>query len=220
MRSGILEDFLVIDGRADGADDAFADARDDRRLARTADIAVEVRAHGDPRFDVELDAVLRDALEDRRLDHLRVDRGLQRFEDVAAGEVDRGGALPLERNLRALRGDHRQHDLVDVAAGQDVRLQLIDGKRQARLARAHKSATMDAGRNADDAHADQRADRERHAGRDRADPQPERKVVQEEDSAMRIATTRTTTKWRLTERSSLAEPPSQGARKCARLRRE
>ena len=110
-----------------------------------------------------------------------VNRGLQRFEHVAAGQVDRRRALPLQRNLRALRGDHRQRDIFDVAAGQHVRLQLIDGERQARpCARARRFATIDAGRNADHAHPDQRADRKRHAGGDRADPQPEREVVQQQ----------------------------------------
>ena len=159
MRSGILEHFLVVDGRADGRDDAFADARDDRRFARAADVAVEIAAHGDPRFDVELNAVLRDALEDRRLDHLRVHRRLQRFEHVAAGQIDRRGALPFQRNLRALRGDHGEHDVLDVAAGQVVRLHLIDRQRQAGLARAHEVGDDDARRNADEAHADQRDDR-------------------------------------------------------------
>ena len=177
---GILEHFLVIDGGADRRHDALADARDDRRLARAADVAVEVAAHRDARLDVQLNAVLRDALEDRRLDDLRIDRRLQRFEHVAPGEIDRGRALPFERNLRALRGDHRERDVVDVAAGEVVRLHLIDGQRQAGLARAHEVGDDEAGRDADQAHPDQRDDRERHARGDRANPQAERKVVQED----------------------------------------
>jgi len=106
----------VIDRRTDGGDDAFTDARDDRGFARAADVAVEVAAHRDARLDVELNAVLRDALERRRFDDFRRDRGLQRFEHVAPGEVDRGGALPFQRNLRALCGDHRQGDVLDVTA--------------------------------------------------------------------------------------------------------
>jgi hypothetical protein len=152
--------------------------RDDRRLAGAADVAVEVGAHRDPRFDVELDAVLSDALEQRRLDDLGVHRGLQRFEHVAAREVDRRRALPLQRNLRALRRDHRQRHLVDVAARQDVRLQLIDGERQPGLARAHQVRDEQSGRHADDPHADERADRERHTGRHRANPQTEREIVE------------------------------------------
>ena len=59
---------------------------------------------------------------------LRIDRGLQRLDHVAAGQVDGRGALPVQRNLRALRGDHRERHLLDVAAGEIVRLHLIDGQ--------------------------------------------------------------------------------------------
>ena len=59
---GIFEDFLVIDGRTDGADHALADPGDDRRLAGAADVPFEVAAHGDPRLHVELNTVLCHAL--------------------------------------------------------------------------------------------------------------------------------------------------------------
>ena len=110
-----------------------------------------------------------------------IDRGLQRFEHVAAGQVDRGGALPLERNLRALRGDHRQRHVLDVTAGEIVRLHLIDGEVEPGFARAHVVRDDHARRNPDQAHADQGDDAERNAGGDRADPQSERKVIQERE---------------------------------------
>ena len=173
----------MIDRRTDRRNDAFTDARDDRRFARAADIAFEVAAHGDTRFDVELNAVLRDALKDRCFDHPRVDRRLQRFEHVAAGQIDRGRALPLQRNLGALRGDHGQRDVLDVAAGKDVRLQLVDRNLQPRFARPHQVRNDDARRNADEPHADERADRQRNARGDRSNPQSKRKIIEKQPRA-------------------------------------
>ena len=168
----------MIDRRADRGNDAFADARDDRLFAGAADVAIEVAAHRDTRLDVELNAVLRDALERRRLDDLGSDRGLERFDDVAPGQIDRRGALPVQRNLRALCGDHRERHVLYVAAGEKVRLHLIDGEIQAGLARAHVVRHDDAGRYADEPHAHERNDPERHARRDGADPGSDRKVIQ------------------------------------------
>ncbi len=62
-RVGLLEDLLVGVGRADGIDDALADARDDRLVGRTADQAVEVGPDGHLRLDLELNAVLGDAVD-------------------------------------------------------------------------------------------------------------------------------------------------------------
>ena len=181
MRSGYSETSLWSIGRADCRDDAFADARHDRRLARTSHVAVEIAAHRDARLDVQLNAVLRHALEDRRFDDLRIYRRLQCLQHVAAREIDRGRALPNERNLGALRGDHRQRNVLNVAAGKVVRLHLVDRQVQAGLTRAHVVGDDDAGRNADEPHAHERDDAQRHARGDRADPQPDREVVHERE---------------------------------------
>ena len=58
----VFQNVLVGVGGTDGGDDAFADARDDGFLGRASDEPVEVRADGDARLDLELDAVLGDAV--------------------------------------------------------------------------------------------------------------------------------------------------------------
>ena len=73
---GALQDVGVGLRRADRADDALADARQDRLLARAADQALDVRANRDARLGQDLDAVLRDAGDLRRRDDLRVDAHL------------------------------------------------------------------------------------------------------------------------------------------------
>ena len=60
---GLLEHLHVGLGRADGVDDALADPGDDRLVGGAADQAVEVGAHGDLGLDLELDAVLGDAVD-------------------------------------------------------------------------------------------------------------------------------------------------------------
>jgi len=62
---GILEDFLVIDRRTDGADDTLADAGDDRRLAGTATYRSRLERTVMRALTLRLNAVLRDTLEDR-----------------------------------------------------------------------------------------------------------------------------------------------------------
>jgi len=159
---------------ADGGDDALADARDDRLLARAADEPGYVRAHRDPRLRAELDAVLRDRGDDRRLDDLRVDRHLDGLEDVPAGEVDRAALLELQRNLRGLRGNQRVDDAVDAAAGEQVRLEFVHVDFEPGLRRLDHRHD-DLGRvHAAEPHDDQRADAHAHARRARRDPEPQR----------------------------------------------
>ena len=62
-RVRFLEHLQVGLGRADRIDDAFADAGDDGLVGGTADQAVEVGAHRDLGFDLELDPVLGDAVD-------------------------------------------------------------------------------------------------------------------------------------------------------------
>src|ERR1700736_4127193 len=101
----------------DGRDDAFTDAGDNRGLAGAADITVDGSAHRDAGFDVELNAVFRDALKYGRFDDLGIDRHLHRFLRVPAGKVHSAGTLPLQWNLCALRRDECQRDVVYMAAG-------------------------------------------------------------------------------------------------------
>ena len=117
-------------GRADRVDDALADAGDDRLVGGAADQAVEVGADGHLGFDLELNAVLGDAVD--RLaarrgvgagDDLGIDAGLHGLEHVAAGQVDGGGSLVRQRDIGAVGGDQGPHHVGHVAAGQVVGLE-------------------------------------------------------------------------------------------------
>jgi len=100
-------------------------------LAGAADEPVDVRAHRHARDDLDGDAVLGHGGDARRGDDLRVDAHLHGFENVAAGQVD--GGCPLERHVdaRLVGRDQRRHDVADVPAREVVRLELIDGQRDA-----------------------------------------------------------------------------------------
>ena len=126
MRSGILQHHGVRFGRADRADDAFADAGDDRFLGRPADELIEVRPHRDAGLHFELNAVLGDGVERRPLavlrraiDHARINARLHGFQNISPGQVDRRGPLEVQvDDLRLAGGDHRANHQRHVAAGQ------------------------------------------------------------------------------------------------------
>src|SRR5690606_3099549 len=107
----------VIDRRADGGDDALADTGDDRFLGGAADQSLDVRADGDLGLHLQLDAVLGDRVDGAAahrgigdVDDLRIHAGLDGVEDVAAGEVDRGGVFPRQVDVGLVGGDHRVDD--------------------------------------------------------------------------------------------------------------
>ena len=58
---GILQNFLVRVGRADGRDDTFAHACDHGFLGGTADQLLQVRSHGHTRPNTQLDTVFGDS---------------------------------------------------------------------------------------------------------------------------------------------------------------
>src|SRR5690606_33534544 len=102
---GRLEHDLVGLGRADGGDDALADAGDDGLLLGAADEAVEVGAHGHASLYLHLDAVLGHAVDGvaagggvGAVDDLGIDGGAHGLDDALAGalggEVDGAGAVP------------------------------------------------------------------------------------------------------------------------------
>jgi hypothetical protein len=95
----MLEDVLIGIGRADGTDDAFANAGDDCFLRGAADEAVEVGADGDAGLDLDADAVLGNAIDAAAalggvgaIDDLWIDASRDGFEDcfagAAGGEID------------------------------------------------------------------------------------------------------------------------------------
>ena len=86
-------------GRADRADDPFADTGDDGFFTCPTDQLIEIRPHGDAGLDLELNAILGDGVEGRSfglsartVDHAGINAGLDRFENVAACQVDGRGA--------------------------------------------------------------------------------------------------------------------------------
>ena len=57
------------------------------------------------------------------IDDFRINAGANRFEHVAARQVDRLGRLPVEIDVGAMGGDERTDDVRHVAAGQVMRLE-------------------------------------------------------------------------------------------------
>ena len=90
---GVFQHLLVGVGRTDARDDTFAYARQNRIFARTTYELLDVGPHRDARFCDELNTILGHGGYGRRIDHLRVDGSLHRFEDVAPRQVDRRSFL-------------------------------------------------------------------------------------------------------------------------------
>src|SRR5690606_31522024 len=170
----VLEHALVGLSRADGGDDALADARDDRLLAGAAHEPLEVRAHRDAGRGDQLDAVLGDGRDVGRLDHARVHGHAHGVEDVAAGEVDGGRPVEPERDARLVGGDQCVDDRVDVAAGQVVGLELVLVHLDAGLVGLDQRQDDLVRRHAPEAHGDEAGEAHLDAGGDRRDPQPDR----------------------------------------------
>ena len=119
-------------GRAQGADDALADAGDDRLFGRPADQLLQVGPDRDAGLDLHLDAVFGDAVERSRpllargaIDHLGIDAGLHGLQHVAAGQVDGRGQLEVEFELGLAGGDQRPDHQRHVAAGQVMGFQAL-----------------------------------------------------------------------------------------------
>ena len=183
---GIFQHFFVGGGRADGADDAFADARDDRFLGGAADEAIEIRAHRDARLTLtpmpslatpSMVVAPMDGI--GRIDDFRIDAGADGFEDGLAGafggEVDGAGAIEVERDAGFVRGDEGEDDVADIAAGQVMRLQRIGGDVEAGFDRGDAVVDDQADRDFAQAHADHLADADGRVGD--PGPKPEAKEV-------------------------------------------
>ena len=163
--------------RADGRDDALADARDDRLVRRPADQPRDVRADRHARLGEHLDPVLRHGRDlglarggIGTVDHLGGHAGAHGVQEVAASEVDAGGGAEVQVDAGAVGGDQRAHDAHDVAPGQKVRLEvaLVDPG-DARLDQV--DACVDDDRRGDAPQAHRHHVEEPHAGarQDRAD---------------------------------------------------
>ena len=71
------------------------------------------------------------------VDHFRIDAGAHRFEHGFArafgGEIDRAGAVEIERDAGFVRRDQGENDLVDIAAREIMRFERIARDVDARL---------------------------------------------------------------------------------------
>ena len=174
-RVGLFHHFQMRRGRADGGDDALADARQHRLLARAADELLDVGPHRHARERLHLDAVLGDPGDVGRLDDFGVDRHLHGFQHIAPGQVNRGGPLEGQGDLRPVRADQRLHHPVHIAARQVVRFQLVEVDGDARLDGGDQRQDDPVLRHAPQPHPDQAADGDAaDARRARRDPQAKR----------------------------------------------
>ena len=133
-RVGVFEHQLIRIGRADGVDDPFADAGDNRFLGRTADEPIEIRSDGDASLDSKLDAVLRLRIDRRTtLDRvgtiydLGIHARLHGVQDVSPRQVDRHRSFARQRNLGPMRGDQGSNHIRHVAARKVMSLKAFRG---------------------------------------------------------------------------------------------
>ena len=180
----IFEHVLIGIGRADRGHDPLAHARDDRLLGRAADESIEVGADRHARFHFHADAVLRHAIDRgaahrraRDIDDFWINTRADGFEDGFAGafgrQVDRAGAVEIERDAGFVRRDQREDDMADVAAREIMRLERIARDIDAGFHGGDPVIDDQADRHFAQAHADHLADADRRIRDPRAKPEAE-----------------------------------------------
>ena len=133
---GILQHFLVGMRRANRANNALANPRDDCFFSRAANESIEMRAHRHTRFDFHADSVLCDAIDGRaahgrvrRINHLRIDARAHRFQNRLAsslgGKVDGTGSVEIERDSCLISSNQSKDHVANVTAGEVMRFQRI-----------------------------------------------------------------------------------------------
>ena len=160
-------------GRTDGRDDAFTDTGDDRRLAGTADQAVDIGPHGDTGLDAQLNAVLGHGTDHGGFNDFGVDAHLHGFEHVAAGQVDGAGPFEAQVDIGTVRRNEGVDDAVHIAAGQVMGFQLVDVHIEAGLVRLDQGQHDLPRYHAAQPHADEVDDAHVHAGGNGRNPQPD-----------------------------------------------
>src|SRR5882757_10355137 len=111
------------------ANNTFAYSRDDGFFSRATDEPIEMRTHGNTRFDLHADTVLCDSVNRRAahiwarsVDHLRIDARAYRFQDCLArslrGKVDGTGSVEIERDSCLVSGNQCKNHMAHVAAGE------------------------------------------------------------------------------------------------------
>ena len=165
----------------DSRNDALANARNDRLLARAADQTLNVCAHGHARLGAQFDTVLRDDRNDRRLDDLGVNTHLHSLQDVASGKVNRAGLREIQLDIRAARRNERGDHTVEIAAGKVVRFHLADLHIQSGFFGLNQRRHDLCRGNPADFHTHEGKNRNMHAGSQRRNPQPQRNKAQKND---------------------------------------
>ena len=96
----ILQHALVADRTADGSDDSLADAGDDRLFRGAANEPLNIRPDGHPGLGPELNTILGHGVDGvftlfriGAINHLGIDAGLNRIQDIASGQIDGRGRL-------------------------------------------------------------------------------------------------------------------------------
>ena len=168
---------LVAHGRTDRRDDTFAHTCQRGFLAGTADQLFDIGTHRHARLGDQLDTVFRHGRHGRGVDDLRVDRHLHRLEHVAARQVDRRSHLEVELNIGLLRRNERMDDIGNVAARQEMRLQLVGIERKPCLRTLDHRRDDHRRRHLAPAHQNQLQQADSDARNQRREPQSHRNEV-------------------------------------------
>ena len=128
----------------------------------------------------QLDTVLGHGRHGRRIDHFRIDRHLDRFGHVTAGQIDRGRHAEIERNVRFLGRNKCRYHIGDVAARQIVRFQIVRGQVQPRFRSRDQLVDDHRGGDLTETHQHQLNQADPHARHQRGKPQADRDKVKNE----------------------------------------
>ena len=113
---------------------AFAHAGDHGIFASATHQLLDAGAHGNAGHGMQLNTVESHGGNLRRFNHLRVHGHLHGLEHVTAGEVDSGGFLEIELDVRLVRGDERLDYAEHVTAAKVVGFEQVRVDREACLA--------------------------------------------------------------------------------------
>ena len=166
--------------RADRRNDSLADTRQHGIFARASDQLLDIGANRYAGLGDQLDTVLGHGSHGRRIDHFRIDRHLDRFGHVTAGQIDRGRHAEIERNVRFLGRNKCRYHIGDVAARQIVRFQIVRGQVQPRFRSRDQLVDDHRGGDLAETHQHQLNQADPHARYQRGKPQADRDKVKNE----------------------------------------
>jgi hypothetical protein len=149
--------------------------------AMTVSSPVDIGADGHTRDRDELDTVFGNRGNLRRLDDLRNNRHLDRFENIAAGQIDGGGALEWQRDVGLIRRDHGVDQSDDIAARKEMRLEIVERNIKPGFDRADARRDYGSRRHPPESHADESEKSDVCSGSPGSDPQRNRHQIQHED---------------------------------------